>query len=216
MSLVLAIEPDSAQADRLRQLVRDRVDAELVVVTSAYAAIVAMNRQAPTLLLFGRSVAQRHQNTVLKHLRSLTEGEVPQALTIPSLGPGEPAAKQGSRFGFGWNRQTATDVPDPSRFTEQISAALASASRGRKTLAKARPSELVPMPRRSEPPKESAPKHDEVVAAPQASEEEETLTEAAVRDDEETLTESAVRDDDGDRDDALIKPALQSSFEDEE
>src|SRR5262245_19049209 len=132
MSLVLAIEPDSGQADRLRQMIRDQVDAELVMVTSAYAAIVAMNRQVPDVLLFGRSVAHRHQNTVLKHLRSLNDGAAPQALTIPSLTPGEAAPQKNSRFGFGWGRQATPDGPDPARFVEQITEALAKATAGRR------------------------------------------------------------------------------------
>jgi hypothetical protein len=37
MSVVLAIEPDSAQADSLRQLVRDQLDAELVVASNTCA-----------------------------------------------------------------------------------------------------------------------------------------------------------------------------------
>src|SRR5688572_30368170 len=126
MSVVLAIEPDSSQADSLRQLVREQLEAELVVVTSAYAAIVAMNRQVPDILLFGRSVAQRHQQTVLKHLRSLTEGEVPQVLTIPALtGTEQSNQKQkSSRFGFGWGKQSASGTPAPHDFIQQIIGAL--------------------------------------------------------------------------------------------
>ena len=132
MSLLLAIEPDSSQADRLRQLVREKVNAELQVVTSAYAAIVAMNRQAPDVLLFGRSVAPRHQNTVLKHLRSLTEGDVPQVLTIPALSLNESAPPKASRFGFGWSRQPTIESPDPSRFADQIETSLAAAAKAQR------------------------------------------------------------------------------------
>jgi hypothetical protein len=128
MSVLLAVEPDATQAERLRQLVREHVDADLVVVTSAYAAIVAMNRQVPGLLLFGRSVAPRHQGMVLKHLRSLTEGAAPQALTIPALTPGHGAPQKTSRFRFGWSRQPSVDT-DPRLFAEQISAAITVASR---------------------------------------------------------------------------------------
>src|SRR5262245_57752835 len=159
MSLVLAIEPDSGQADRLRQMIRDQVDAELVMVTSAYAAIVAMNRQVPDVLLFGRSVAHRHQNTVLKHLRSLNDGAAPQALTIPSLTPGETAPQKNSRFGFGWGRQATPDGPDPSRFVEQITEALAKATAGRRRTAEA--------PRREQ----ASPARDEPVSAAVAAEE---------------------------------------------
>jgi hypothetical protein len=135
MSLLLAIEPDSSQADRLRQLIRAKVDVELLVVTSAYAAIVAMNRQPPDVLLFGRSVAPRHQNTVLKHLRSLTEGDVPQVLTIPALSQSDVTPQKTSRFGFGWSRQPAIETPDPFRFADQVAAAVAIANQGRRLAA---------------------------------------------------------------------------------
>src|SRR6186713_1262331 len=139
MSVVLAIEPDSSQADSLRQLVREQLEAELVVVTSAYAAIVAMNRQVPDILLFGRSVAQRHQQTVLKHLRSLTEGEVPQVLTIPSLtGADQSTQKQkSSRFGFGWGKQSTSDAPAPHDFIQQIIGALGARGASRRAAAPA-------------------------------------------------------------------------------
>ena len=129
MSLILAIEPDSPQAERLRQLVREQVDAELMVVTSAYAATVAMNRQVPVVLLFGQSVAHRHQNMIVKHLRSLVDGEMPQSLTIPSLAPGEGGGSKGSRFGIGWGKKQASGPPDPSVFVEQLKAAVAAFER---------------------------------------------------------------------------------------
>ena len=50
-SLVLAIEPDSTKSEALRQLVRERLGVEIVLVSSPYAAIVAMNRQLPELVL---------------------------------------------------------------------------------------------------------------------------------------------------------------------
>ena len=38
---VLAIEPEGSQADAIRQFVRDELGAELMLVSSAYAAVVA-------------------------------------------------------------------------------------------------------------------------------------------------------------------------------
>ena len=50
MSLVLAVEPDERQAETLRAIVRE-AGGELVIVPSAYAATVAMNRNVPDVLL---------------------------------------------------------------------------------------------------------------------------------------------------------------------
>ena len=49
MGRVLAIEPEASKAEALRQIVRNDVGAEFVLVTSAYAAVVAINRQLPDL-----------------------------------------------------------------------------------------------------------------------------------------------------------------------
>jgi hypothetical protein len=50
MGRVLAIEPEASQADALRQFVRDELGAELMLVSS-YAAVVAINRQTPDVVL---------------------------------------------------------------------------------------------------------------------------------------------------------------------
>ena len=164
MSLLLAIEPDSSQADRLRQLIREKkVDAELLVVTSAYAAIVTMNRQAPDVLLFGLTVAPRHQNTVVKHLRSLTDGDVPQVLTIPLLTPVDSAPQKTSRFGFGRSRAPVVESPEPSRFADQVGAALVAANRARRP-----PATVLKAPALVEPPPiQDVPSLDQGVALPE-------------------------------------------------
>src|SRR5262245_9067150 len=85
MGRVLAIEPEASQADALRQFVRDELGAELVLVSSAYAAVVAINRQTPDVVLFSESVTEKHRDRVLDHLRSTIKPAVPQRLTLPSL-----------------------------------------------------------------------------------------------------------------------------------
>src|SRR5688572_23316350 len=82
---VLAIEPEASQADALRQFVRDELGAELMLVSSAYAAVVAINRQTPDVVLFSESVSEKHRDRVLDHLRSTIAPAVPQRLTLPSL-----------------------------------------------------------------------------------------------------------------------------------
>ena len=72
MNLVLAIEADSSQADPLGSIVRTRLSAELVLVTSAYAAIVAMNQHVPDLVLFGRDLPQDQRAKIEAHLRFLS------------------------------------------------------------------------------------------------------------------------------------------------
>ena len=49
MSLVLAIEPDASQAAPLTSLVRTKLGAQLQLVDSAHAAIVALSAMRPRL-----------------------------------------------------------------------------------------------------------------------------------------------------------------------
>src|SRR4029450_1446904 len=82
---VLAIEPEGSQADAIRQFVRDELGAELMLVSSAYAAVVAINRQTPDVVLFSDAVSEKHRDRVLDHMRSTIAPAVPQRLTLPSL-----------------------------------------------------------------------------------------------------------------------------------
>jgi len=78
---VLAIEPDSSQADPLDSFVRAKLGAELQMVTSAQAAIVAMNQRVPDVVLLGRGVPQDERAKIVSHFGSLTT-HANQARTI--------------------------------------------------------------------------------------------------------------------------------------
>src|SRR5262245_21175936 len=83
---LLAVEPDASQAEALRQFVREGMKgADLVIVSSAYAAVVAINRQLPDVVLFSESIGDKHRDRVLDHLRSTIKPAIPQRLTLPSL-----------------------------------------------------------------------------------------------------------------------------------
>ena len=92
MGRVLAIEPEATKAEALRQLIRNDVGAEFVLVTSAYAAVVAINRQLPDLVLFSESISDRHRERVVDHLKSVSRSGTPPTLSIPALLNGDRAA----------------------------------------------------------------------------------------------------------------------------
>ncbi len=118
MSLVLAVEPDPTRAQILRSLVRERVDAELVLVTSAYASVVAMNRQVPDLVLVGSTLPSSSQETITSHLKSLC-GDAVVIAPIPALRGGE--ERESSRFGFRWKRAGASESGvDSATFAKRI------------------------------------------------------------------------------------------------
>ena len=75
---LLAVEPDASQAEALRQFVREGMKgADLVIVSSAYAAVVAINRQVPDVVLFSETIVDKHRDRVLDHLRSTIKSAVP-------------------------------------------------------------------------------------------------------------------------------------------
>jgi len=113
---VLAIEPESSKAEALRQIVRNDVGAEFVLVTSAYAAVVAINRQVPDLVLFSESISDRHRDRVLDHLKSVKGSGGTRTLSIPSLRNGDRsafAAQIGAKLGT--KIPARSPAPPPSR-----------------------------------------------------------------------------------------------------
>ena len=71
MSFVLAVEPDDTQVKLLRGLVSGP-DTELVVVVSPRAALDAINRRMPDLVLLSESLGSKNQ-PVIDRLRTLPD-----------------------------------------------------------------------------------------------------------------------------------------------
>src|SRR5688572_7086499 len=84
MGLVLAVEPDRTQADILRRTVGQHPGVKLVLVTSAYAATVSMNRQVPDVVLLGDSLKLKQQQEVTAHFRSLVGIQSAPTISIPA------------------------------------------------------------------------------------------------------------------------------------
>jgi CheY-like chemotaxis protein len=130
MSLVLAIERDAAQAEILRDVLRGRVGAELVVVTSRTAAIAAIKKQVPDLILVTALLSPRDEEALVAHLRSMENATHLQTLTIPQFQKPEAASKK-SGF-FSRKKTTAASGCDPAVFADEVSTYLARARDVRK------------------------------------------------------------------------------------
>jgi len=91
MNSVLALEPDASQAAPLTSLVRRKLGANLTIVPTMQAAIVAMNQRMPDVLVFGRNVPQAERAQVAAHLGSLSGGAAVRTLQIAKLS--EPGAQ---------------------------------------------------------------------------------------------------------------------------
>ncbi len=148
MSFVLAVEPDASQARVLRQIVTRRIDAELVVVATTEAAIKAIDRRTPDLILVSVLLSPRDEDGLFSHLRTLSDAAHIQTLTIPQLQRRAPAAKKSSGFSFRKKKkvEAAPAGCDPDVFAEEVSAYLARAIELHSQTTHAAPAARLPEP----------------------------------------------------------------------
>lgn len=124
MSLILAVEPDKHQGETVRRLVDQQAGAKLVLVTSAYAAVVMINRQVPDLILLGASLGSKATDDIVDRFHLASSAPNPQTLHIP---PFRSADVQTPRAP-GLFRRTGTPEPaatDPEAFGTAIAICLA-------------------------------------------------------------------------------------------
>src|SRR6266850_355115 len=131
MNVVLTIEPDPSQAETLRGILAGRDGMELVLVTSKDAAIEAIDRQIPDLILVSALLSPRDEGEIVAHLRSIDDAGHLQTLTIPQLRRADESSPTSSFFGFQKKKKkrpaAAPTGCDPSIFAEEVATYLARA-----------------------------------------------------------------------------------------
>lgn len=125
LPLVLAIEPDLRQAAIVKRVVKERVQAEVVVVDSRDAAIAAINAATPDVVLVSMLLSPRDEDDVIAHLRTLEGGAHLQTHTIPQLASslGREEGEGGGLFSAFRRKKQAASVPagcDPELFADEI------------------------------------------------------------------------------------------------
>ena len=124
MPVILAIQPDSGQASALRHALRACAGAAVEIVESAEAALAAIDRQKPDLVLLHAFMTLGDETRVVRHLRALPNAGCLQTLTIPQLR----SEADGGHLRLRWlqgvlGRQQAEPKAigcDPRVFVEQI------------------------------------------------------------------------------------------------
>jgi hypothetical protein len=150
VSDVLVVQPDSAQADILRDIFR-RVAAELVLVQSTREAMDAIAYRVPDLILLSTLLSSRDEDALMAHLRTLQGAQHLQTLTIPQFrSAADEAVEKKSAFSFRKKKKAKGQAPagcDPTVFAEEIVAHLHRATeiRNRPVAAKPEPV-LIPPP----------------------------------------------------------------------
>jgi CheY-like chemotaxis protein len=85
MNRILAIEPDADRGVLLRQLLRESLNADLVLATSTEAAITAMTENQPDLILTSMLLAADEEQELVAHLRATPALRYLPVLTIPAV-----------------------------------------------------------------------------------------------------------------------------------
>jgi CheY-like chemotaxis protein len=129
LPLVLAIEPDSRQAAIVKRVLKERVQAELVVVDSRDAAFDAIRSAIPDVVLVSMLLSPRDEDDLIQYLRTLEGAAHLQTHTIPqlasALGRDDEDGGGGLFSAFRRKKQTkqAASAPagcDPEMFADEI------------------------------------------------------------------------------------------------
>lgn len=115
MSHILAIEPDRRQAARLNAIARVPLNTEMVIVDTAEAALAAISKRVPDLILTPRLMSPKDEALLDSRLRELDgAGWNVQTLMIPMLGGGTSTKGGGKKEGGLLNRLRRGGEDDPS------------------------------------------------------------------------------------------------------
>lgn len=130
MSVVLVVEPETAQGNLLKKM-QKRLGATVVVVKSTADAIDAIGHAMPDVILLSALLSPRDEDRLISHLRSLEGASHLQTLTIPQLRHEKAGADGGRKKGFSFRKKRDAAEPsgcDPAVFAEEIASQLARAA----------------------------------------------------------------------------------------
>lgn len=144
MSRLLVVQPDSAQADALREALRRRMSEDVVVAESvddALSSIVAeslddalssIDQCVPDVVLLPTLLPSAVENYLIAYLGALPDAGHVQILGLPHLERSEYSDQRRARSLFAWrprqrSRALVTEDCDPGVFTRDLIAYVASA-----------------------------------------------------------------------------------------
>lgn len=82
---ILAVQTDSAQAARLVHALRERVNAEVLVVGTTDAALSVIDKHVPDVILLHALVLPAEEEYLIAYLRTLRNADHVQIITVPQL-----------------------------------------------------------------------------------------------------------------------------------
>ena len=131
MSCVLAIQPDSAQAEILRKAFRGHIKEEVVVAGSLDEALASIDKGIPDVVLVPTLAPASVEDYLTSYLGSIPGTRHVQILGLPRLERSESGNPGRSFLFFNWRKRNLTpraiDAPvcDPGVFTQDVVAYVA-------------------------------------------------------------------------------------------
>jgi hypothetical protein len=129
MQLILAIDSDPRRSEQLANLVRARLEVDLVQATSAGEGLHALGDRIPDLILTAPLLSPFDDGVLDEYLRDLgTAATHVQTLRIPMLSSAPKKKTARSLFSLGRKKQTSSAAPDgcdPKVFADEIAHYLA-------------------------------------------------------------------------------------------
>ena len=123
---IIALEPEPERGRRLRELIRERVDAEVIVVHSWDDARTALSSQLPDVILISSLSSPADEAKLVQHLRELDSDWDPPVLLVPPIVEEQrSAANSGLRFSLAsWRRRAYWPTYDVDAIRSRITEAL--------------------------------------------------------------------------------------------
>ncbi len=84
-ALILAVQPDSAQARQLVHALRERVNAEVIVVDTTDEALSVIDNRVPDVILLHALMLPAEEDYLIAYLRTLRNTDHVQTISIPQL-----------------------------------------------------------------------------------------------------------------------------------
>jgi len=134
--LILAIEPDRLQADRISAMVRTHLSAELVIAGSTANALKALGERVPDLILTPALLPPADDAMLAERLRELGSAAAHiQAVTIPILSDGNTSGERERGMLSALRRDRSREPEpvgcEPAVFSKQVVSYLKRASQER-------------------------------------------------------------------------------------
>jgi hypothetical protein len=120
MLVILLVQPDSSQADMLRDAVAARINARVDVVATKDDAICAITSDVPDLILISALLGPRDEEAIVAFLRALDDAVRPQTVLVPRFEQAAEPQPRPSRFALRRRPEPTRQGCDPAVFVDEV------------------------------------------------------------------------------------------------